>query len=471
MPAAGGLLLRQHRIVAHEAPHLHGPLDVVVFLGRARVAVCRGRGGLPGGRRARAAEHPVVRIVVLQPAAERAARGSRRRGCRPGGHGGGRRRWGGGAAVRSRCAVIAPALRLRSRHHTGVQANGHRRGCRAGTGPGLEGPCRARSLTLGAARGVRNDRRRLSCVHVCVFCDREADAWASAVIDRDKAPQEGVAKDKEGPFWRGHVERHEGEGAITCALVHVVLRGQVEDLVAKLEADLRQGGKVGAVVLRAQLAAELVDKVRGPCKHGGASVDGHLATFAAAEARVLAVKGDVLYGHLPVGLAGDLRPDNVRGQLLRPVATKSDLAVAVIREEHGKLPLGQLPGITEVVNNVELLSHGEILEAQAKDPVKGRLRKRLRALRRGRDEADLRAEGLRDAELVLVVVAGDVACAKRNLGGTLAALVHDLRRRRGSRGVVLLVGLAPRHVAALGWQDEVAASGVKNHLELLGRSP
>mmetsp|Transcript_65758 Transcript_65758/g.140679 ORF Transcript_65758/g.140679 Transcript_65758/m.140679 type:complete len:210 (-) Transcript_65758:1084-1713(-) len=122
-------------------------------------------------------------------------------------------------------------------HHARVQAHSHRRGgswvlallCQAASRRGVAGPCHP-----------GDDLRGLGGIHLAVLRNGEAHARPRTIVDGDEAPQEGVAEDEERTLGRRHVEGHQGEGAITLALVHVVFGRQVQDVVPDAEADFWQ---------------------------------------------------------------------------------------------------------------------------------------------------------------------------------------------------------------------------------------
>mmetsp|Transcript_114334 Transcript_114334/g.356036 ORF Transcript_114334/g.356036 Transcript_114334/m.356036 type:complete len:298 (-) Transcript_114334:724-1617(-) len=223
-------VLLHEGVGAQQPLHVQGPLRAAAVaaayapIGGPSAPHGRRRGvGRRAGRAVRGGGQALV-VVVLEPAVQRANAGRPR-------HAAGLRRrsrglWGG-----HRAAVLAgPGLgiagTLRTDHHARVEADVHglgatgvRRQERA-TG-GLRR--RLRCLPGAGGRRPRYDGGRLRLVHAAVLSHGKAHARPGAVVDGHEAPEEGVAKDEEGALRRRHVQRHEGEGAISGALVHVVV--------------------------------------------------------------------------------------------------------------------------------------------------------------------------------------------------------------------------------------------------------
>merc|ERR1719161_2352501 len=104
-------------------------------------------------------------------------------------------------------------------------------------------------------------------------------------------------RQREGHWWR-HIKFHQGDLAAIFALVHIVLRAQLQLVVAHHKAKSWQPSIVLTVGQDVQLLLKILDDLSWSCKLGSTSVHSNLTILA--QGHSVSIDGDVLNLDLPI---------------------------------------------------------------------------------------------------------------------------------------------------------------------------
>jgi len=259
---------------------------------------------------------------------------------------------------------------------------------------------------------------------VVVLGDGKTDRWSLAVVDSGETAEERIAEDEERAAGRGHVERHEGEGARAVLTIDIIVGKQVENLVTNGKTE---GGKfieISAIRVNLQVFRKRINHRGGSREKTGAGVDSDLAVRA--KILLLIVEGHVIDTDLPIGLACYRQPKELGSELVLLVAAESDFGNGIVRQIHGEHITGEGMEVLDVINDVEALAHGQILEAKTHDTVKRASLEGAVALLCSGDKADGRATLTLSAkaEIVLIKLTLDFAGTEANRGAVLLVRVR-----------------------------------------------